>query len=486
MSKIFLFFCLFLIAGLGFSALSYDCKFDNVCSLENLEVSGLGMVENCRQKNKKFVSCVISKVKISNKVFYSKDGSTEQGSIVNNKGYRDYRGKLLVEFYGNQRYKFGQIIRFEGVVEIAQNFSDFDYRAYLRKQGIFAVIKNSKNELIMKNEKGDFFLSKTDKLKRFSIKIKNLIAEKIDFLFGGNRGLIKALLIGEKDELKEKFALGTRKIGIAHLIAISGMHIAIISNLINEFFAFLPIERKKVFVLIHLILSFFVLMIGMPASALRALIMSFMLGFSRLIGRKSDQNLLLVFSALIILIFNPMYLFFDLGFQLSFCAVWGLINLTALIKNIFSKIKLDFNWAKESDKYKSLFVVREKIWEVIYSSIAAQLATLPLCYYFFGYIPFISLIANVLIFWIVFPIIFLGILAIGFSFFSEFLAKIFAFFCDLGLIYVKEITFYLSEFGFTGINFGHKNFSYFLFFAFLIILFFIVFGKLEISNKKIC
>jgi competence protein ComEC len=123
-------------------------------------------------------------------------------------------------------------------------------------------------------------------------------------------------------------------------------------------------------------------MIGAPASAVRAGIMGGLLLLAQHLGRLSQATRAVVFASTFMLFLNPLLLRLDVGFQLSFLAILGIIYLQPTFSNLFKKIP-----------NPKIFPVRT----TLSTTIAAQIFTLPILVYNFGYIPLISLPANILI-----------------------------------------------------------------------------------------
>jgi len=177
------------------------------------------------------------------------------------------------------------------------------------------------------------------------------------------------------------------------------------------------------------ILILFIIMVGAPASAIRAGIMGGILLLAHKLGRLSDSGRIVVFAATVMLIFNPLLLRYDVGFQLSFLAVLGIIYLKPIFDSWFKK--------------------RNNLLQIITMTLAAQIATLPILVFNFGRISFISPLANVLIV----PVLpFVMGLGLAFNIFG----KILVWPMYIGLTYIVRLTDLLSEIPFAAkeINIG--------------------------------
>ena len=158
------------------------------------------------------------------------------------------------------------------------------------------------------------------------------------------------------------------------------MNITIFTFLISDFLLSLGFWKNQSFYLSVIFISFYILMIGAPASAVRAGIMAIAFLTAQYFGRISTGSRVIVLSATIMLIFNPLLLVFDIGFQLSFLAIMGIIYLQPVLLNLFKKIP-------------NVFQLRYNFS----GTLAAQIFTLPILIYNFGQISTISLLSNVLI-----------------------------------------------------------------------------------------
>jgi len=144
----------------------------------------------------------------------------------------------------------------------------------------------------------------------------------------------------------------------------------------------LGLWRKQAFYLSIFLIALYVLMIGTPASAVRAGIMGGILLTSQYLGRLSSAVRAVVFAATIMLFFNPLLLKLDVGFQLSFLAVLGIIYLQPRF----------LEWFKRIPDPKNL-----PLKTTLATTLSAQIFALPVLIYNFGYVPLVSPLANILI-----------------------------------------------------------------------------------------
>jgi competence protein ComEC len=292
-------------------------------------------------------------------------------------------------------YNYGDFLRIRGILEEPPVFADFDYRHYLASQNIHALLYYPQLELI--TGKLPFAKKVYLLILNFKWKLKNIINKGLP---EPEASLANALLLGYKKALfptdNDMFA----RAGLSHLIVVSGAHIMILSSLLFSFLIFLGLPRFFVFKVIFIFLFFYPIIVGLGFSAIRAAIMGALMFLALYYGRMSKTINALIFSANLILIFNPQLLWSDIGFQLSFAAVLGIIYLYPLGNRIKQKLK----------RIKGLLGrMIVFFWEMFSLTLACQLAVLPILVINFQSFSLISLLANPLVIWI-FPFIIASLL----------------------------------------------------------------------------
>jgi len=304
----------------------------------------------------------------------------EQGNLKN------VTGKILVnaEKYG-QEFNFGEavFIRCEierpGVIEAKdKNARGFDYGRYLKGQDVDMVCYLPDTVIHAQRQLN---LNWYENIYSYLLKAKQNFKVVIDKNMSlPESGLISAMILGYRREILPELNTAFGVTGLTHIIAISGLNITLIAALLFELLSAFGLSHQKSFWFGALILSFYVLMIGAFASATRALIMSLMFMYGLKIGRPAKIWNLILFAAVVLVIFNPFALMFDIGFQLSFFAIIGLM----IFQPIFSQ------W---------LTFVPEKlqIRAMISMTLSAQVFTLPLIAYYFGRISLIAPLSNLLV-----------------------------------------------------------------------------------------
>ena len=172
----------------------------------------------------------------------------------------------------------------------------------------------------------------------FAALARREIAERLDLLLGVQSALPKALLLGLREDLLEDARDAFAKAGIAHVLAVSGLHV----GLITAFLAFVTKRflspRTRAYVLSAFLFAY-CLMLDFAPGVLRASVLTSALLFSRARGRLSDPLNALALAALVVLLLRPLDLY-ACGFILSFAAALGLVLLKAPFERVFSFIHL--------------------------------------------------------------------------------------------------------------------------------------------------
>jgi competence protein ComEC len=224
---------------------------------------------------------------------------------------------------------------------------------------------------------GNVFVKQWYELRRMLIgvreKYENVLLKALPKPYGG---LSVGILLGNKDYLDVNMENIFVVVGIIHIMALSGYNITIIADSLGR-----AVQRRSVG--LSLYLSFvgiwaFVLATGFSASVVRAAIMGSTILLARKLGRQADSFVAILLAAGIMVFINPYIIRYDLGFQLSFAAMTGIIFVAPRLKNYFKDLGKIFS-------------------EIVASTLGAQLFTFPLLGYYFGRLSYVSVIANMLV-----------------------------------------------------------------------------------------
>ena len=320
----------------------------------------------------------------------------------------------------------------------AQDFG-FDYQKYLgRKQIYFQGYAPNSFQVA---EKENLTLSEKIKQKRLEV-LQNIDQAKLS---EKSKEFTKGIILADRTEMDRETVEDFSKSGLVHILAISGSHMAIIFWLILLLLKpIFPANFRNVPIVISLIFIWlFAIFIDFGSSVIRSCIMITAYYFYVLLQRKPDLLHAMAISGLAILIFDTNQLF-DVGFQLSFIAVFGIFWLNEPILKYLPKPKNN---------------VQNFLVNVVSISIAAQVATLPLVIYYFHQYSLISVIANLVVIpfseiIIIFALLMTILLGFGFEISwlntlydsgVQLVLKVIHFFASLDVFFFKNIPMHWSE-----------------------------------------
>ncbi len=397
-SKTFLYFCLFFIGGIFLSSLFLF----SVILLLGLAILGLILISALFNYKKLVIVgfCILflvlgilrqqqNEIQITKsklQIYNDKETSITLVGIVSDEPVIKEKstqfvvdvnqGKVLITTSQYPEYQYGDKLKITG--EIATPSADingFSYQNYLKKDGIYFVMVWPKAELLGHNFGNP--LMKT----LFSIKNRFKQATS-QFIPSPQQGFLEALIFGNDSNLSATWKEKLNLTGTRHIAAVSGMNITIVSSLLLSFLLSLGFWRQQAFYLAVFLLLCYILMIGAPASAIRAGVMGILFLTAQHFGRASSAQRVVIFAATFMLALNPLLLRLDIGFQLSFLAILGIIYLQPIFSNLLKKIP-DFK----------IFPLKS----TLITTLSAQVFTLPILIYNFGYFSLLSPLTNLLI-----------------------------------------------------------------------------------------
>jgi len=265
----------------------------------------------------------------------------------------------------------------------------FNYKDYLAKQQIhYQISMNNDEYLLLENDKHS--------LKGFAFFIRKKIntALKKHGFKGDELAIINALLLGQRQEISKDIIQNYQNAGAVHILAVSGLHVGIILLMLT--FLLKPLEKLKYGILIKLTLIIFLLwafaiVAGLSASIVRSVTMFTAIAIAITLKQSRDIYKALIISIFFLLLFNPYYLF-DVGFQLSYLAVFFIVWTQPMLYKL----------------WKPKLKIVDYFWQLLTVSVAAQIGVLPLSLFYFHQFPGLFFMANLII------IPFLGII-LGFG-----------------------------------------------------------------------
>ena len=299
-------------------------------------------------------------------------------------------GNILITLNKYPQYHYGDKIKIYGELKNPGEFDGFSYSDYLSRYGIYSVMYQPKITLIQSGQ-GNFFWHAMGFL-------QNKFMEKINQIFPEPHASFEAgLLVGARKgippDLMEKFNIT----GLTHIIAISGYNITIIIVFVMWILKNLPRRISFIVAIISIIL--FTLFVGASPAVVRASIMGILGLIALNYGRQNNIHITVLFSAFFMVLWNPKILWWDVGFQLSFAAVLGLIYVAPLFD-------------KYAEKLPKAFGMRE----AIQMTLSAQVMALPIIIFNFERLSIIAPIANLLVIFAIPPAMMFGFVAVILSF----------------------------------------------------------------------
>lgn len=260
----------------------------------------------------------------------------------------------------------------------AMNPYAFDFRKFLHTQGIDHAAWVSENSWkLLSSNNGNALIA-------FSIKIRNKILDILRNQLGSTDEyrVAAAIICGYRADLDVDLRQTFANAGALHVMCVSGMHVAVIYLVLSKLLFFLTqkkfLTRLIKVVLILLFIWLYSLMTGFSASVLRATAMFSFVALSGLFEKKIPIYNSLAASAILLILINPQNLF-NIGFQLSYLAIIGIVSIYPMLKNHMpAKTKI-------ISKFNDLIAV----------SIAAQIATAPISLFYFNQFPNYFILTNI-------------------------------------------------------------------------------------------
>ena len=345
-----------------------------------------------------------------------KEGNYE-GIIVNEKGENEYSYEYIIKLQSKnkrlndkkfilrikkkgKKIKFGYKIKFVGEYirpTKRRNYQGFDYSLYLKTQKLYGTFESSNYSILSTNCCG--YVEKI--VNSFKESTKRILRDNLDKDLAE---LCIGILIGDRGNLEDKIEEDFKKSNLTHMLAVSGSHFVYIISCIKYL--------EKVFkwrnfnnVLTIIIIILFMELTGNTASVVRSGIMAIMLILAKVFHRKSDVWTNMAVSVIASLVYNP-YTIFDIGFELSYGGVMGIVIF-------YDKVKagIERTFLKRFKKRKIL----QYIEEGASVTISANLVIIPIMMYNFNTISFSFIISNLLAGGLLGIIVILGFLLVFLS-----------------------------------------------------------------------
>ncbi len=279
------------------------------------------------------------------------------------------------------------------------NPDQFDYGNYLAQKQIYAQLySDTKNLTVNPEFKKDIWY--------YASKLRNTIIHNLegtDFK-KTELSVAIALIMGQRQDISPEIMQDYQYAGAIHILSVSGLHIGLILIFLNFILKPVPNTKRGSFfklMLILISLSLFGIFAGLAPSVVRSVTMFSFVAIGQHLRRSVNIYHTILVSMLLILLFQPSFLF-DVGFQLSYIALFFIVWLQPLLADVWSP------------KQKAV----QYIWGILTVSFAAQIGTLPLSLYYFHQFPGLFFITNLAVIPLLSIIMLLGILVMALAAFG--------------------------------------------------------------------
>jgi competence protein ComEC len=269
------------------------------------------------------------------------------------------------------------------LVAAPKNPNEFDYQWYLAQQGIYHQQYARDTNMVYAGHSTPSILMAL--AYRVNAQADSLLTQNI-----GSKteyGVANAMILGLRDDLDSDLMQAYSAAGAIHVLSVSGLHVGVIFVLLSWLLGGLKKSKhwgKWLFMsLVLIFLWFYAFVTGLSSPVLRSTFMFSLMLIAETFNRKHNAYNTVAFSAFWLLIYQPYFLI-NVGFQLSYLAVLGMIHIQPLL-NPLIVIDKNKNW---------LYWLADRLWKVSTVSVAAQIATFPITIYYFHQFPNLFLLAN--------------------------------------------------------------------------------------------
>ncbi|RTY92442.1 ComEC/Rec2 family competence protein [Flavobacterium sp. GT3R68] len=340
-------------------------------------------------------------------------------------------GKILLNFHKNKvpiKLPIGSHLQIRGLIyrhRIPLNPNQFDYGRYLTNKSVLAQMYTNYSEVKMCGiDKSIWFYS--DYLR------EKIIANLQKSHFQKEElNVITALILGQQQEISQEILHDYQFAGAIHILSVSGLHIGFIMLFIT--FLLKPLSKNRLgnsvrLIVILVTLWGFAVIAGLSPSVVRSVTMFSFVAVGMHLKRSTNIFHTLLVSILLILLFQPSFLF-DVGFQLSYVALFFILWLQPLLTTL---------WLP---KYK----ISQYLWDIVTVSFAAQIGAFPLSIYYFHQFPGLFFVTNLIVIPFLSVIMALGVLVMVLALFNyvpEILVKL----LEICVSYLNKIIGWVASF----------------------------------------
>jgi competence protein ComEC len=324
-------------------------------------------------------------------------------------------GQIILKIKeSTSRFDYADKVKFKGYLNepaSRRNPGAFDYKKYLNRKRIHGMVSLDEADKveITKKESGNLFLSK------IVIPLKEWILGVFDRTLSGNhKALLSGFLLGETRDIPKDIYNMFRNTGTVHLLAVSGSNVGLVILIIFYFLRLVRLPKLPLTFVTLISIFIFSNLVNNEPPVVRAGIMASVALLGMLLYKDLEMTNLVSFAALVILFYYPPILF-DVGFQLSFACVFGLVLIVPKLTQMASK------YVDRSHKNLWRWIIYPSI-----ASLAVEITVIPFLAYYFNLVPLVTIVANLLIVPLASLSIMLSCVTLFSAVFSPFLASIFS------------------------------------------------------------
>lgn len=326
---------------------------------------------------------------------------------------------------------YGDVVQISGTLKKPEAFATdfgrtFNYPGYLSVRGVGYMVSYA-DVAVLKTDQGNPLVA-------WLLVVKQTFLSKLEAHIPAPQvGLAEGLLLGVKGALGEEYETAFRKTGIMHIVVLSGYNIMLVVTFFMYVLAYVLPYRLRLLVGMGGILGF-ALLVGLSATVVRASVMAALLLLMRFGGLTHHILRALFVTGVVMLIHNPLLLFYDVGFQLSFLATFALIVLAPHVERWFHLVP-------------TVVGVRE----FLVATVTTQLLVTPLIMYHIGEVSLVAIVVNVLVLPMVAVAMLLTFLTGVVGFIFPFLAPVVAFAAYWSLTYILGVANTFASFSFAAV-----------------------------------
>lgn len=299
--------------------------------------------------------------------------------LENESGVHSVNGRVLVnDINAWPAILYGDHVTIRGKLRRPEMIDSFDYPHYLEITGVRAVMTRGSIQKSLPDAAPPFSARPWWLIGKLSV-LRTAVENQIGLVLPEpHASLLAGLLTGTRRGLSVDLSAAFRRSGLTHIVAVSGYNVTIILTLCSSFLFWVPIKKRLLPLAIGA--GLFALFVGAGAPVVRAAIMG-VLGLVALsAGRVATTRLLILWTAFIMVLWNPIILWYDASFQLSFLAVLGLSEISPWLKPLLKRVP-------------ETLAIRESL----IATLSAQIATIPLSVVLFHQFSLIAPLSNILV-----------------------------------------------------------------------------------------